>query len=150
MSKVLDGVISHYKFTRFFSKSNFDSKSLWKQGKVMVQEISQSKYTKVLSCDDSIMPKPHTKENTLNCWHFYHCSGRNVKGIQFLTRLFNTQYLSVPVMSELIKKDVLVMDKKTGKQKKSKIGKHALFPFMVNKCASELQINYVLADSLFL
>ena len=32
-----------------------------------LQEISQSKHLKVLSFDDSIMPKPHTKENALTC-----------------------------------------------------------------------------------
>jgi len=117
LSKVLDGVISHDKFTRLLSKGKFDSKSLWKQSKVMAQEISQSKYTKVLSFDDSIMPKPHTKENALNSWHFDHCSGRNIKGVQFLTALFNTQDMNVPVMSELIKKEILITDKKRGSKK---------------------------------
>jgi len=150
LSKVLDGAISHDKFTRLLSKGKFDSKTLWKQGKVMAQEISQSKFVKVLSFDDSIMPKPHTKENALNCWHFDHCSGRNVKGVQFLTALFNTQEMNVPVMSELIKKEVFIRDKKTGKQKrKSKIGKNELFRSMISQCSSQLRIDYVLADSWF-
>jgi hypothetical protein len=150
LSKVLEGVISHDKFTRLLSKGKFDSKSLWKQSKVMAQEISQSKYTKVLSFDDSIMPKPHTKENALNCWHFDHCSGRNIKGVQFLTALFNTQEMNIPVMSELIKKEVLITDKKTGKQKrKSKTGKNELFRSMVSQCSSQLHIDYILADSWF-
>ena len=128
LSRVLDGAISHDKFTRLLSESNFDSKSLWKQSKVIAQEISQSKFITVLSFDDSIMPKPYTKENALNCWHYDHCSGRSVKGVQFLTALFNTQEMNVPVMAELIKKETLVTDKKTGKQKrKSKIGKNELF-----------------------
>lgn len=150
LSKVLGGAISHDKFIRLLSSGKFDSKSLWQQSKVMAQEISQSKYTKVLSFDDSIMPKPHTKENGLNCWHFDHCSGRNIKGVQFLTALFNTQEMNVPVMSELIKKDILITDKKTGKQKrKSKIGKNELFRSMVSQCSSQLHIDYVLADSWF-
>ena len=117
----------------------------------MAQEISQSKHTKVLSFDDSIMPKPHTKENALNCWHFDHCPGRNVKGGQFLTALFNTQDMNIPVMSELIKKEVLLTDKKTGKQKRRSktTGKNELFRLMVSQCSSQLDIDYVLADSWF-
>jgi len=150
LSKVLDGLISHDKFTRLLSQSNFDSKSLWKQSKLTAQEISQSKQLKVLSFDDSIMPKPHTKENALNCWHFDHCKGRSVKGIQFLTGLFHTQGMNVPVTMDLIKKEVLVTDKKTGKQKrKSKISKNELFRTMVSQCASQVYIDYVLADSWF-
>lgn len=150
LSKVLDGSISHDKFTRLLSRGNFDSVSLWKQSKTTAQEISQSKSTKVLSFDDSIMAKPHTKENALNCWHYDHCSGKSVKGVQFLTALFNTNQMNVPVMAELIRKDVLVTDPKTGKQKRvSKIGKNELFRNMISQCASHLYIDYVLADSWF-
>jgi hypothetical protein len=150
LSKVLDGAISHDKFTRLLSKGRFDSKSLWKQSKVTAQEISQSKFTKVLSFDDSIMPKPHTKENALNCWHFDHCSGRNIKGVQFLTALFNTQEMNVPVMMELIKKEVVTINQKTGKEKReSKVSKNELFRSMVSQCSSQLHIDYILADSWF-
>ena len=117
LSRVLDGAISHDKFTRLLSKGNFNSKTLWQQSKVLAQEISQSNYLKVLSFDDSLMAKPHTKENALNCWHFDHCSGKSVKGVQFLTALFNTQGMNVPVMVELIKKEKIIIDSKTGKHK---------------------------------
>ena len=150
LSRVLDGAISHDKFTRLLSKGNFNSKTLWQQSKVVAQEISQSKYLKVLSFDDSLMAKPHTKENALNCWHFDHCSGRSVKGVQFLTALFNTQDMNVPVMVELIKKEKIIIDSKTGKQKrKSKISKNELFRSMVSQCSSQLYIDYILADSWF-
>ena len=150
LSRVLDGAISHDKFTRLLSNGNFTSKTLWQQSKVVAQEISQSKYLKVLSFDDSIMAKPHTKENALNCWHFDHCSGRSVKGVQFLTALFNTQDMNVPIMVELIKKEITIIDSKTGKQKrKSKIGKNELFRSMVSQCSSQLHIDYILADSWF-
>jgi len=150
LSKVLDGAISHDKFTRLLSNNNFDSKSLWKQSKIIAKEISQSKFIKVLSFDDSIMPKPHTKENALNCWHYDHCSGKSIKGVQFLTALFNTQDINVPVSVELIKKEVLLTDEKTGRQKrKSKISKNELFRNMVSQCSSHLYIDYVLADSWF-
>ncbi len=70
------------------------------------------------------MPKPYTQENSINCWHYDHCSGRSIKGVLLLTALFNTQEMNVPVMDELIKKDVLQIDNQTGKQKRiSKISK---------------------------
>jgi len=150
LSKVLDGAISHDKFTRLLSNGNFTSKKIWGQNKVIAQEISQSRHTKVLSIDDSIMPKPHTKENALNCWHYDHCLGRAVKGVQFLTALFNTQEMNVPVMVELIKKELLVVDKKTGKLKrKSKISKNELFRSMISQCSFGVAIDYILADSWF-
>jgi len=150
LSRVLDGSISHDKFTRLLSNGNFNSKTLWQQSKVVAQEISQSKHLKVLSFDDSIMAKPHTKENALNCWHFDHCSGKSVKGVQFLTALFNTQDMNVPVMVELIKKERIIIDNKTGRQtRKSKISKNELFRSMVSQCSSQLYIDYILADSWF-
>jgi len=150
LSEVLDGSVSHDKFTRLLSNGNFDSRSLWKQGKVIAQEISRSRSIKVLSFDDSIMPKPHTKENALNCWHFDHCSGTNVKGVQFLTALFNTEDMNVPVMMELIKKENLSIDEKTGKHKRtSKVSKNELFRSMITQCSSHLDVDYVLVDSWF-
>jgi len=150
LSRVLDGAINHDKFTRLLSNGNFNSKTLWQQSKVVAQEISQSKHLKVLSFNDSIMVKPHTKENALNCWHFNHCSGRSVKGVQFLTALFNTQDMNVPVMVELIKKEIIIIDSKTGKQKrKSKISKNKLFLSMVSQCSTQLHIDYILTNSWF-
>lgn len=150
LSEVLEGSISHDKFTRLLSNGNFDSRSLWKQSKVIAQEISRSGSIKVLSFDDSIMPKPHTKESALNCWHFDHCSGTNVKGVQFLTALFNTEDMNVPVMMELIKKEILTVDENTGKHKRtSKVSKNELFRSMVTQCSSHLDIDYVLSDSWF-
>lgn len=75
---------------------------------------------------------------------------RSVKGVQFLTALFNTQQMNVPVMVELVKKEKIITDTKTGKQKrKSTISKNELFRKMVSQCATQLYINYVLADSWF-
>lgn len=143
-------VISHDKFTSLLSQGNFNSKTLWQQSKVVAQEISQSKDLKVLSFDDSIMAKPHTNENALNYWHFDHCSGKSVKGVQFLAALFNPQEMNVPVMVELIKKEIIIIDSKTGRQKrKSKIGKNELFRSIVSQCSYQLHIDYVLADSWF-
>ena len=37
------------------------------------------------SFDDSIIEKPYTKENRINCWHYFHVKGRSVKEINLLT-----------------------------------------------------------------
>jgi len=150
LSKVLDGEISHDRFTRMLSKGTFDSRSLWLQNKVMACEISRASDTKVLILDDSIMAKPYTDENEINCYHYDHCIGRAVKGVGFITALLNSQGMNVPVMMELIKKDLKVTDKKTGKEKrKASVGKNELFRRMTAQCGQNLYIDYVLADSWF-
>lgn len=150
LSRVLDGAISHDRFTRMLATETFDSRSLWLQNKVMATELARAGEVKVLSIDDSIMAKPHTDENEINCWHFDHCSGKSIKGVGFLSALFNAQGMNVPVMMELIKKDLVVVDEKTGRKKrKASMGKNELFRRMTAQCSGQLYIDYVLADSWF-
>jgi len=150
ISKVLDGEISHDRFTRMLATSTFDSRNLWLQNKIMATELARADEIKVLSIDDSIMAKPHTDENEINCWHFDHCSGKSIKGVGFLSALFNAQGMNVPVMMELIRKDLVVVDGKTGREKrKASIGKNELFRRMTGQCSQHLYIDYVLADSWF-
>lgn len=75
--------IKHDKITRALSKGNYDSKFLWKKAKPYIRELSQSNQSAALIFDDSIEAKPYTDESELNCWHFDHTVGRNVKGVNF-------------------------------------------------------------------
>jgi hypothetical protein len=54
LSAVLDNDISHDKFTRILRDENLDSKYLWQQSKVYVQELCNSHSLKILVLDDSI------------------------------------------------------------------------------------------------
>ena len=150
LSAVLEGEVSHDKITRFLSKGKYDSKSLWKQSKSVIKEISSSQHVSVLSIDDCIQQKPHTKESSLNCWHYDHCSGRSVKGVQFLNALYTAAGTSVPICTELIKKDTWKIDSKTGKQKRvSSKSKNALFREMVTQCSQNIHVDYLLGDRWF-
>ena len=42
----------------------------------------------VLIFDDTIQEKAWTDESELMCWHFDHCSGRTVRGINLLNALY--------------------------------------------------------------
>lgn len=142
--------VSHDKITRALSTGKYDSKFLWKQAKPYIEELRGSKEISVLVFDDSIEAKPYTDESELNCWHFDHTVQRNVKGVNFLTALIETEGMRIPCGVEFIKKDTWITDKKTGKQKrKSSVTKNELFRSMLSECDRKLDFNYVLADSWF-
>jgi len=44
----------------------------------------------VLIFDDTIQEKAWTDENEVMCWHFDHCSGRSVRGINLLNALYSS------------------------------------------------------------
>jgi len=78
--------------------------------------------------DDSIAEKPHTDENDIICWHYDHSKDRMLKGINFMTVLYHSAGLSLPVGFELITKTEHYVDPKDGKEKRrSKIGKNELY-----------------------
>ena len=142
--------IKHDKITQELSKGNYNSKFLWKKVKAYIQELTQSKDTIVLSFDDSIQEKQYTDESALNCWHYDHVFGRSVKGVNFLTALVEVGSMRLPCCVEFIKKDRLVTDPKTGKEKrKSSVTKNELFRQMLRECHGKFMFDYVLADSWF-
>ncbi len=148
LSATLNGDISHDKITRFLSDNKFDSKTLWEKSKPMVTEICSSQDKVVLSLDDSIEAKPHTKENELICWHYDHSKGSTVKGVNFLSALLSTKGMNFPVAVELIEKPRLITDAKTGKQRRKSLKtKNELFREILGTCSRNLLIDYVLSDS---
>ena len=82
LSAMLEGEVSHDRITRFLSKQDYTSKDLWLQVKAMVRAVQSAEG--VLIFDDTIQEKAWTDESELMCWHFDHCSGRSVKGINLL------------------------------------------------------------------
>lgn len=149
LSALLDGAISHDKITRFLSGSDFTSADLWSRVKPMVRQVQQE--DAVLIVDDSIEEKPYTDESELICWHWDHCLGRNVKGVNFLTCLYRSAEVALPVAFQLIRKSQWTTDKKTGKQKRvCPKTKNEYFREMVAQCLkNQLPFRYVLADSWF-
>ena len=82
LSSTVEGAVSHDQVTRFLSKADYDSKTLWQQVKPMVRAVEQP--DGALIFDDTIEEKPYTDENELISWHFDHSKSRSVKGINLL------------------------------------------------------------------
>lgn len=148
LSSALDGFVSHDKITRFLSEAEYGSKELWHEVKPYVRKIEQSRGG-VLIFDDTIEAKPHTDENEIVAWHFDHCAGRNVKGINILSCLVSYEKLGIPVAFEIVKKNQTVIDPKTNKAKRvASITKNEQMQDMLQVCIqNDVKFDYVLADT---
>ena len=96
LSALLEQRVSHDKITRFLSKRQFTSADLWQLVKPLVRKVQNP--NGVLIIDDSIQEKPYTDENDLVCWHYDHSKDRTVKGINFLSGLYQVDGVSLPTV----------------------------------------------------
>ncbi len=146
LSRVTGGAVSHDKITRFLSEKELDSRVLWRLVKPLVRELEDE--GGVLIIDDTIEEKPYTDESELICWHYDHSKGRNVKGINLLSALYQVGEVSIPVAFELVKKTQLVFNEKKEKwQRKSPRTKNELYRQMLKVCAkNRIGFRYVLND----
>jgi hypothetical protein len=150
LSQLMSGSISHDKITRSLSQKEYDSRYLWKCVKPMVEELTSSKETIVLSFDDSIEEKQYSDESELICWHYDHVFGRAVRGVNFLTALVEVGNLRLPCAVEFVKKDSWETDPKTGKRKRiSSKTKNEYYREMIIHCHQNLRFDYVSNDCWF-
>jgi DDE superfamily endonuclease len=159
LSRLLDNEISHDSITRFLSKSEFDSKTLWQAVKPLIRQHENA--SACLVFDDCIIEKAYTDENALMCWHWDHSKQRSVKGINLLSAFYvcqkdaangaDSEPIRLPVMFELILKTVFYYDEKKKKQcRKSAVTKNELMQTMISQCIhNQLIFKYILADSWF-
>jgi len=149
LSAMLDGSISHDKFTRFLSDGEWSSKDLWKQVKSTVREVESE--DGVLIFDDTVEEKAWMDENELICRHYDHCAGRNVKGINMLNCLYHVNEVSIPVAFDLIRKPVRFSDLKTRREKRrNEVTKNELMRSMIDTCMkNKIQFTWILFDSWF-
>lgn len=146
LSTLVEGKLSHDSITRSLSGQDYGSRELWKVVKPFVSQIAQE--DAVLIADDTVEEKPYMDSNQLIRYHFDHCQGRTIKGINQVTVLYHSGQTSLPVAYELIKKDQPELHKKTGKTKwVSSVSKHELLRRMIGQCvANSLLFRYILAD----
>ena len=134
LSSLLDGGLSHDKVSRFLADREYTSKGLWKEVKFTVRAIASEQA--VLIVDDTIHEKPHSDESELICWHYDHCTGLTVKGINLLHMVYTSGNMNIPVAFELVKKPFVFFDIETHKEKrKSDVTKNTLMQQMLSACS---------------
>lgn len=149
LARLTEEAISHDQVTRLLASPRKTGRDLWRKVKPLVRQIESP--DGVLIVDDTIEEKPYTDENEIICWHWDHSKGRNVKGINFLTALYENQGQSLPVSFDIVEKTEVYTDEKTGKLKRrSATTKNERFRRMLTQCAANrIEFGYVLADSWF-
>ena len=151
LSRLYQGQMSHDQVTRFLTHSYFDSRDIWLKSKPLVRSWEAKRKKEdfaVLIVDDSILEKPHTEQNAMVCYHWDHSVGRSVKGVNFLSLLYQTEQLSVPLAVELIEKTEPHTDKKTGGVSfKSKPAKNEHLRNMLQVAQSQVDYKYLPGDN---
>ena len=149
LAQLMEGAISHDQVTRMLSSPKMTSKDWWRLVKPHVRKVERE--DGVLIVDDSIVEKPYTDENEIICWHYDHAKGRTVKGINFVTTLYNVQDVALPVAFEIVSKTEPYIDKKSGREKrKSKHTKNERYRRMLQAtCKNKIPFEYVLNDLWF-
>lgn len=149
LSALLKGQVSHDQVQRFLASSKRTSANLWRIAKLHVRKIERKEA--VMIVDDSIAEKPYTDENDIICWHYDHSKDRTVKGIDFVTALYHSAELSLPVGFELIAKTEHYVDPKDRKEKRrTKVGKNELYQKMLKRVVrNQILFEYVLNDVWF-
>ena len=149
LSRLTGGVISHDRITRFLSEPQKTGADLWHKVKPLVRQLQSSEG--VLIFDDTIEEKPYTDENDIICWHWDHSQNRNVKGINFITALYQYADQSIPVSFDIVAKTEAYTDPKTDTlRRRSAITKNQRFRTMLRQgVKNQLPFSYILADTWF-
>jgi uncharacterized pyridoxamine 5'-phosphate oxidase family protein len=149
LSAMLEGEMSHDQLTRYLSARKYTSRDLWGLVKVTVRQVEQE--GGCLIFDDTIQEKAWTDENEIICWHYDHCKGRSVKGINLLNAVYQSGDVSIPVAFEVVRKPYQFCDVATRKVKRaSEFTKNELMRAMIaTNIANAIKFRYVLTDSWF-
>jgi hypothetical protein len=149
LSELLEGEVSHDQVTRYLASTKKTASDLWQTVKPFVREVQSE--AGVLIIDDSIEEKPYTDENDLVCWHYDHSKDRLLKGINFLTALYSSQGVSVPVGFYLVAKTEQYTDPKTQKEKRrSPVSKNEVCQKLIKQAVTNrISFRFVLFDVWF-
>jgi hypothetical protein len=149
LSQLLEGEVSHDQVTRYLAGTKKTAADLWRTVKSVARQVQSAEG--VLIIDDSIEEKPYTDENEIVCWHYDHSKDRLLKGINFLTALYNSHGVSVPVGFHLVAKTKTYVDPKTRKEKRcSPVSKNEVCRELIKQAMSNLlPFRFVLFDVWF-
>ena len=118
LSRLLEGALSHDHITRWLSHATLGSAEVWRHAKPLIRQAEARQPGEefaVLIVDDSVLEKAHTDANELICTHWDHRQQRYVKGLHFVTLLYQAADLALPLAVELVRKTVPVFHPKTQK-----------------------------------
>lgn len=153
LSRLLGGAVSHDQVTRWLSSSYLDSAQVWAAAKPVIRQAERQRPAEefaVLIMDDSILEKAHTDPSALICTPYDHSKGRYVKGLNFVSLLYQAGELALPIAVELIEKTEAVVDPKTQKTSaKSKFTKNEYLRAMLRVAQQRVRSRYLLADSCY-
>lgn len=151
LSRLLAGAVSHDQVTRWLSGSYLDSEQVWGQANPLIRQAERQRPADefaVLIVDDSVLEKAHTDPSALICTHWDHSQGRFVKGLNFVSLLYQAGELALPIAVELLEKTEAVLDPKTQKTTaKSKFTKNEYLRAMLRVAQQQVAYRYLLADS---
>jgi len=149
LSSLLNGEISHDQVQRSLASEPQSSADLWQIAKPHVRKIENEDGVAIV--DDSIAEKPYTDENDIICWHYDHSQQRTVKGINFVTCLYHSQGVSLPVGFELVRKTQRYIDPKDGKEKRrSDKTKNEMYRDLLQQAVkNQIPFKYALNDIWF-
>jgi hypothetical protein len=149
LSQLLEGEVSHDQVTRYLAGTKKTAADLWRTVKALVRQVQSE--AGVLIIDDSIEEKPYTDENDIVCWHYDHSKDRLLKGINFLTALYSSQGVHVPVGFHLVAKTQKYTDPKTQKEKRrSPVSKNVVCQEQIKQAVTNrLPFRFVLFDVWF-
>ena len=102
LSQLLEGEVSHDQVTRYVAGTQRTAAALWRTVKPVVREVQAEQG--VLILDDSIEEKPSTDETDMVGWHYDPSKDRLRKGINFLTALYASHGVNLPVGFHLVAK----------------------------------------------
>jgi len=156
LSHMVDGKVSHDSVTRMLSGNEFKSIDLWHKAKSIIREVCPitDNYKDmpvldqpILSIDDTIIEKPHSSENELTCWHYDHCSGRSIRGINLVSALWVCKDWSLPVAYDLVHKDVITTEDGEQKRKSGKTKIKMMLDFLQILHQNCLPVTHIVFDS---
>jgi DDE superfamily endonuclease len=149
LSQLLEGEVSHDQVSRYLAGTKKTATDLWRTVKPFVREVQSA--AGVLIIDDSIEEKPYTDENDIVCWHYDHSKDRVLKGINFLTALYSSQGVSLPVGFHLVAKTEKYVAPKTQKEKRrSPVSKNVVCQELIKQAVTNLiPFRFVLFDVWF-
>jgi hypothetical protein len=151
LSRLLDGALSHDHLIRWLSQRTYGPAEVWRQAKPLTRQAEARQAAgdfAVLIVDDSVLEKAHTAANELICTHWDHSQQRYVKGLNFVSLLYQTGELALPIAVELVRKTGPVYQPKTGKTSCQRpFTKNEYLQQLLRVAQPQVAYRYLLADS---